>query len=92
MYTKIDCKSITPHVQKTFDSILRVVYKDRMQLAQYMEKLDLTVKEVATAIGCSHASVVRYRQGKQHPGRLMMIKIRRYTAGHVTLNDWDEAD
>lgn len=71
--------------------IVRRVYKPFvMHLSDYMAEKSLSDEVVAAAIGRSRVSVSRYRRKLVRPDWAAIEKIREYSGGQVTPNDWQE--
>lgn len=59
-----------------------------MHLSDYMAENGLSDDDVAAAIGKSRPSVSRYRRKLMRPDWAGVEKIRTFTGGIVTADDW----
>lgn len=59
-----------------------------IHLSDYMAANDLTDPDVAEAIGVTRASVSRFRRRKMRPDWQTIEKIKQFTGGQVTADDW----
>ena len=62
-----------------------------MHLSEYMADNGLTDAQVASAIGRSRSIVTRYRNRKLRPDWDAVIRIKEFTEGAVSPNDWVES-
>jgi transcriptional regulator with XRE-family HTH domain len=62
-----------------------------MHLADYMEAKGLTDDDVAKAIAVDRSTVSRLRRKETLPSWGTATKLRKFTRGAVTLNDFVEA-
>lgn len=63
-----------------------------MHLSDYMAKRGLSDDQVAEAIERSRATVSRIRRRKVRPDWTTIEKLKAYTAGEVTADDFVEAE
>lgn len=59
-----------------------------MHLSEYMAQQNLSDAEVATAIERSRPTVSRLRRGKMRPDWDTIERLRRFTDGQVTADDF----
>jgi DNA-binding XRE family transcriptional regulator len=78
----------TSGVQNRLTRNVRVMYRSRMHLAEYMRAHALRDQDAAELIGVSRWTVSRIRRRKIRPGWRTIEKIRIATAGAVTADDF----
>lgn len=61
-----------------------------MHLSDYMRAQELSDKQVAAEIGISRATVSRIRRGKMRPGWPTLEKLKGWSNGQVSANDFVE--
>jgi hypothetical protein len=59
-----------------------------MQLADYLEKNELSDAAFARLIGVERQAVGRYKLGERFPERQILLKNFEVTGGQVTANDF----
>lgn len=61
-----------------------------MLLKDYLKQKNISSKEFAKRIGCSHGGVLKWISGDRFPRPLHIFTIERETNGAVTANDFQE--
>jgi transcriptional regulator with XRE-family HTH domain len=59
-----------------------------MHLSDYMKAKNLSDQQVAKEIGCSRATVSRIRRRKVRPDWARIEKLKEFTGGEVTADDF----
>ena len=59
-----------------------------MQLSEWIDKNNKSIKQVAEDLGCNYEDVRRYCAGEVIPRPDRMAKITEYTGGEVQPNDF----
>lgn len=75
-------------VYKGLDGIVRPVYRKGMHLSDYMTTNSLSDDQVAESLKCSRATVSRIRRRKVRPDWATIEKIKTFTNGQVTADDF----
>lgn len=61
-----------------------------MLLKDYLKSQNITAKEFADKIGCSHGGLLKWVSGDRFPRPIHIYKIERETDGAVTANDFQQ--
>ena len=68
--------------------IVHLMHFRAMHLSIYMDRKKLRDAQVARQIGASRVSVSRYRRGLIRPSWATASKIKKWTRGEVSFDDW----
>ncbi len=63
-----------------------------MHLSTFMQSKNLTDEQVAEAIGVKRETISRIRRRKMRPGWTVIQRLRVFTKGDVTADDFEKMD
>jgi len=74
--------------KKIFDSHVHYGHTDHMKLSAWMSKNNVKPEAAATELGVSVRTLYRYMADERVPDKPTMRRIRKFTLGEVTANDF----